>query len=177
MRTTPHPAKAEVVEEVSALISQSKGVVFTEYRGLNMKDLTALRRQLAAVNTEYKVVKNTLYKRAAKPHMDIDFGNILEGPTAYAFLHGDEAAGAKALTDFAKTNKALVIKGAVISGRLYDAAAVAELAKLPSRDVLVAQVVGGIQAPISGFVNTLQGILRDFVYTVQAVADKKAEAA
>lgn len=174
MRAQPNPQKVAQVEQIRRWLSESKGVVFTEYRGLNVSQLTQLRRKLRQSQMEYHVVKNTLFRLAAKGLVEDNLDEVLQGPTAVAFFHGDEVATAKALSDAARELRVLTIKGAVLSGKLYSAEAVQQLAKLPPREVLLAQVLGGLQSPLTGLVGTLQGILRDFVYTVQAIADKKS---
>jgi len=174
VRAQPKPQKVAQVEQIRRWLSASKGVIFTDYRGLNVAQITQLRRQLRQSQTEYHVVKNTLFRLAAQGLIEDNLSDILQGPTAVAFIHGDEAAAAKAVSDAARELRVLTIKGAVLGGRLYSAEAVQQLAKLPPREVLIAQVLGGLQAPITGLVGTLQGILRDFVYTVQAIADKKS---
>ena len=174
MRAKPNPQKVAQAEQLRQWLSASKGVIFTDYRGLNVSQITQLRKQLRQNQAEYRVVKNTLFKIAAQGLVSDNLDDILQGPTAAAFIHGDEAATAKAISDAIRELRVLTIKGAVLGGRLYSADAVQQLAKLPPREVLIAQVVGGMQAPITGLVGTLQGILRDFVYTVQAIADKKS---
>jgi large subunit ribosomal protein L10 len=174
VRAKPSPQKVAQVEQLRQWLSASKGVIFTDYRGLNVSQITQLRKQLRQNQAEYRVVKNTLFRLAAQGLISDNLDDILEGPTAVAFIHGDEAAAAKALSDAARELRVLTVKGAVLGGRRYNAEAVQQLAKLPPREVLVAQVVGGLQSPIAGLVGTLHGILRDFVYTVQAIADKKS---
>lgn len=174
MRAKPNPQKVAQVEQIRQWLSAAKGVIFTDYRGLNVSQITQLRKQLRQNQAEYHVVKNTLFRLAAQGLISDNLDSILEGPTAVAFIHGDEAATAKALSDAIRELRVLTIKGAVLGGKRYDAEAVQQLAKLPPREVLIAQVVGGLQSPITGLVGTLHGILRDFVYTVQAIADKKS---
>ncbi|MCS6950515.1 MAG: 50S ribosomal protein L10 [Armatimonadota bacterium] len=174
MRSGPNPQKVAQVEQLRQWLSTSKGVIFTDYRGLNVSQITQLRRQLRQNQAEYHVVKNTLFRLATKGIIQDNLDDILQGPTAVAFIQGDEAAAAKALSDATRELRVLTIKGAVLGGRVYSAEVVQQLAKLPPREVLIAQVLGGLQAPITGLVGTLQGILRDFVYTIQAIADKKS---
>ncbi len=174
MRATPNPQKVARVEQLRQWLSESKGVILTDYRGLTVKQITQLRRQLRQNQADYHVVKNTLFRLAAQGIVQDNLDDILQGPTAAAFIHGDEVAAAKAISDAIREMRTLSIKGAVLGGKLFDAEQVQQLAKLPPREVLIAQVVGGVQAPITGLVGTLHGILRDFVYTVQAIADKKS---
>lgn len=175
MRSTPRPDKVAEVAQVRALLESSKGVIFTEYKGLTFSQVTMLRAKLRECNAEYHVVKNTLFRRAAEGLISGDLDDVLQGPVATAFMLGDEAACAKALTGLFKELKTLAVRGTVLSGKLYPAETVTTLAKLPSRDVLIAQVIGGIQAPITGAVNTLNGIITGFVTTLQNIADEKSK--
>lgn len=175
MRSTPRPDKVEQVAEVRALLESSKGVIFTEFRGLTFTQVSLLRDKLRECNTEYHVVKNTLFRRASEGLIQDNLDDVLRGPVATAFILGDEAACAKAITGLFKELKSLVVRGTVLSGKLYPAETVTTLAKLPSRDVLIAQVVGGVQAPITGAVNTLNGIITGFVTTLQNIADEKSK--
>jgi large subunit ribosomal protein L10 len=174
VRATPNPQKVAQVQQIRQWLSEAKGVIFTDYRGLNMAQMTQLRKRLRQDQTEYHVVKNTLFRLAAQGLIQDNLDDILQGPTAVAFIRGDEAAAAKAISEAVRELRVLTVKAAVLGGRRFDAEAIQQLAKLPPREVLIAQVVGGLQAPITGLVGTLQGILRDFVYTVQAIADKKS---
>ena len=143
-RADKQAAVAEIAEEFSG----SVGAVLTEYRGLTVKELKDLRRSLGA-NADYAVVKNTLAKIAAK-NVGIDgFDDLLTGPTAIAFIKGDVVEAAKGLRDFAKANPNLVIKGGVYEGKALDAAEVAKLADLESREVLLAKMAGAMTASLS----------------------------
>jgi large subunit ribosomal protein L10 len=170
----PTAEKEQAIQELSDLIGRSKGTILTDYRGFTVAEITELRKRLREQNAEYHVVKNTLFKRALQdgeglhPH--------LEGPTAIAFALEDPVGPAKAILDFIREKKKGEVKAGFIEGRVYSEPQVGELSKLPSRDVLIAQVVGGIQAPLSGLVTTLNGIISDFVYTLQAIVDKQGGA-
>jgi large subunit ribosomal protein L10 len=142
------PDKAAAVAEVVDSFNSSAGAVLTEYRGLTVKQLQDLRRSLGE-NANYAVVKNTLAQIAAK-EVGIDgFDDLLVGPTAIAFINGDVVEAAKGLRDFAKANPALVIKGGVLDGGLLDAAEVAQLADLESREVLMGKLAGAMLASLS----------------------------
>ena len=143
-RADKQAAVAEIAEEFSA----STGAVLTEYRGLTVKELKDLRRSLGA-NANYAVVKNTLAKIAAKESGIDGFEDLLTGPTAIAFIKGDVVEAAKGLRDFAKANPNLVIKGGVYEGKPLDAAEVAKLADLESREVLLAKLAGAMTASLS----------------------------
>ena len=143
-RADKQAAVAEIADEFSA----SVGAVLTEYRGLTVKELKDLRRSLGA-NADYAVVKNTLAKIAAKNVGIEGFDDLLTGPTAIAFIKGDVVEAAKGLRDFAKANPNLVIKGGVYEGKSLDAAEVAKLADLESREVLLAKLAGAMTASLS----------------------------
>lgn len=170
----PKIEKIETVRELVEDIKNSKALLLTDYRGLRVSEVAGLRKKLRPLNTEYKVVKNTLFQRAAEEAGQPGIEVLLEGPTAVAFVHEDPIAPAKALVDYVREHKAMSIKGAYFDGRVYDAAQVQALSKIPPKDVLIAQMVGAIQSPLSGFVGTLQGVLSGLVYTLQSVADKKS---
>src|SRR3954454_20207302 len=135
-RTMARPDKAAAVADLVESFQEASGAVLTEYRGLSVKQLQELRRSLGE-NANYAVVKNTLAKLAAKDAGIEGFDDLLTGPTAIAFIKGDVVEAAKGLRDFAKANPNLVIKGGVYEGKTLDAAEVAKLADLESREVLL----------------------------------------
>ena len=142
------PDKAAAVEELKEAFSASNATVLTEYRGLTVKSIKALRRALGEDAT-YAVAKNTLTQIAAKEAGIEGLDEQLTGPTAIAFINGDVATVAKGLRDFAKDNPLLVIKGGVMDGRVLDANEVKKLADLESREVLLAKLAGAMQANLS----------------------------
>ena len=174
----PNPDKAAVVAEVREKLEASDGALLTEYRGMDVPALAALRKELRAAGGEYKIYKNTLVRIAAREH-DLDLDDLLTGPTAVAFVNakedgsaGDAAAVAKALKEFAKSNENLVLKGGVLDGAVLSADDIKALAELPSRDVLLSQIAGLLQAPLADFVGLLDAVPRDFSYALQALIDK-----
>ena len=171
------PAKVAVVEEMKEKLQASQGVVFVGFTGLTVADVTKLRRKFREGNVEYKVIKNTLTRIAANEVGYEGLAEFLEGPTAMAYSTEDAVAPAKILKEFIKETKteALTVKVGIADGQIIDAAAVDALANLPSRDELIAKIVGSMQAPISGLVNVLQGNIRNMVYVLDAVRAKKAE--
>ena len=171
------PAKAAVVEEMKEKLQSAQGAVFVGFSGLSVADVTKLRRKFREGGVEYKVVKNTLTRIAADELGFNDLDAVLEGPTAIAYSAEDTVAPAKILKDFIKETKteALTVKAGIADGQVIDAAAVEALASLPSREELLAKLVGSMQAPISGLVNVLQGNIRNMVYVFDAVRAKKAE--
>jgi large subunit ribosomal protein L10 len=168
----PRPEKVEVVSEVRQRFADSDAALLTEYRGLNVAAMATLRRTLATSGGEYKVYKNTLVRFAAEAEGIEGAETLLTGPTAIAFVKGDPAAVAKALRDFARTNPALTIKGGVLGTKLLDAKQVGALADLPSRDVLLAQLAGAFQAPLTKLAGLLQALPRNFAYGLKALIDQ-----
>jgi large subunit ribosomal protein L10 len=142
------PDKAAAVAEIVDSFNESAGAVLTEYRGLTVKQLQDLRRALGE-NANYAVVKNTLTKLAAQEAGVEGFDDLLNGPTAIAFINGDLVEAAKGLRDFAKANPALVIKGGFVDGASMDAAEIAKLADLESREVLLGKLAGAMLASLS----------------------------
>jgi len=142
------PSKVSAVAEITNDFKESNAAVLTEYRGLTVAQLKELRVALGQ-DTKFSVVKNTLTAIAAKEAGVEAFNDQLAGPTAIAFIKGDAVAAAKSLTDFAKANKQLVIKTGVFEGKALDAAGVAALAALESRELQLARVAGVLKAPAS----------------------------
>jgi large subunit ribosomal protein L10 len=166
-------AKVKAVEELKDMFGRSRTAILTDYRGLNVAEITELRRKLKEQNVEYKVVKNTLTSIAIKD-FDYNLDEFLEGPTAVAFSYEDPVAPAKVLVEFAKTHKQLEIKAGVVEGKVTGKDVIDELAKMPPKEQLLASAVGAIQSPLYGIVGVLEGTLRNMVYTLQAIQDKKA---
>jgi large subunit ribosomal protein L10 len=171
------PTKKEkeiFVEVVYDKMRSCKSAILADYRGLTVSAVTELRNKLRESNSDLKVAKNTLIKIAVDKIGIEGLDPYLEGPTAIAFGYDDPVAPAKILSEFARTNKDLEIKGGVLEGRVITADGVKGLASLPSREVLLGKVLGGMQAPLYGFANVLQGNIRNFVYVLEAVRKQKA---
>jgi large subunit ribosomal protein L10 len=173
----PRPEKVEVVKEVRQRLADSDAALLTEYRGLNVAALANLRRALAPNGGEYKVYKNTLVRFATQAEGIVGAEALLTGPTAITFVKGDPAAVAKTLRDFARGNPALTIKGGVLGTTLLDAKQVGALADLPSREVVLAQFAGALQAPLTKLAGLLQSLPRNFAYGLKALIDQGGAAA
>jgi large subunit ribosomal protein L10 len=173
----PRPEKVAVVDEVRERLSAAPAAVFTEYRGLKVADLAALRAALRTAGGSYKVYKNTLVRFAARDLGLSALEGMLTGPTAIAFVDGDAAAVARALRDFARTHPHLVVKGALLEGRVLSASETAALADLPPREVLLARLAGALQAPLAQFAGLLAALPRNFAYGLKALIDKGGAAA
>lgn len=169
------PEKAGKVAELKDLLSSSKGAVLVDYCGLTVAEDTELRSKMREAGVKYMVAKNTFIRIAAKEAGVEGLDSYLEHNTAVAFSAEDPVAPAKILNDFSKDHKALEIKAGILDGKVIALDEVRALAELPSRDELLAKLVGSMQAPISGLVNVLQGTIRNFVYTLEAVRQKKEQ--
>jgi len=169
----PTPEKAVVVSEIRSRIEKGKSMVIAEYRGLNVQEVTQLRKVAREAGVEFKVLKNTLTARAANELNISGLDKYLEGPNAFAFGYVDPVAPAKVLAGFAKTHDKLNIKGGLLEGKVINADSVRYLADLPAREVLLANVLRGMQAPITGLVTVLNGSLRNLVNVLDAVRKQK----
>lgn len=167
--------KQEISRDLSARLEKAKSVVFTSFTGLGVKDNEALRVSLNAQDSEYYAAKKTLLKRAlAAANIEGSETAELEGQVAATFGYGDEVAPAKLIAKFIKDNEGKVkFLGGVLEGRYIDAAGITALATLPSKEQLYAQLVGSINAPVSGFVNVLAGNLRSLVRVLSAIQESK----
>lgn len=166
--------KDVIIKELKEKFDESKSAVFTNYHGVNVIEATKLRSRLREAGCEFKVAKNTLTGLAVKQLGLEGLDPYLEGPTAIAFGKEDPVAPAKVLSEFIRETKKMEIKVGILEGKIIDAKAIKELAQLPSREVLLAKVVGGMQAPMYGFAGVLQGTLRSFVYALEAVRKQRA---
>jgi large subunit ribosomal protein L10 len=169
----PRSEKVAVVDEVKQKLSSSSAALLTEYRGLKVGELAELRRTLRKSGGEYKVYKNTLVRFAVRDlGIDIDEAT-LTGPTAITFVEGDAAAVAKALRDYSRTNAHLVLKGGVLGSKALTADETKALADLPSREVLLAQLAGALQAPLTKLAGLLQALPRNMAFGLQALIDAR----
>lgn len=166
-------AKQAVVADIKDKLERSKSVLFLDYRGLTVAEVTELRNKMRAAGVEYCVLKNTMIARAADSLGIVGLESILEGPTAVAFGYEDPVAPAKILVEFAKASKKTNIKGAVLGGKVLDESGAKNLAELPSKEELLAKMLGSLNAPVTGFVMVLSGVLSKFVRTLDAIAQQK----
>ena len=175
----PNAHKELVISDLREIIAQSKGAILTDYRGLTVAEVTNLRKKLRAVDAEYHIVKNTLFKIAVGDQAGADLDTLLSGPTAIAFAKGDVVPTSKAVVDFLTALKKpdIKLKGGYIDGKLYDVASVTALSKLPPKEQIIAQLLGSLQAPASNLVGTLDSILSEFIRTIDAVAQHQGSPA
>lgn len=157
--------KKQIVAEIAEKLEKSKSTIIADYRGLNVKQMNELRKQLREADVDFQVLKNTLTRRAAEKAGVSELNEHLTGPTAVAFSYEDVVAPAKILHGFAKENKELEIKGGMVEGKVVSIDEIKELAELPSYEGLLSMLLSVLQAPI-----------RNFALIVKAVADKDGEA-
>lgn len=170
------PEKVAAVAALKKQMAEAKGVVFTDFRGISVAQDTKLRRKMREAGVEYSVIKNSMASLAAKEAGIEGLDNYLKGPLSMASSDKDPVAPAKILADFSRENRILEIKGGLLTGKTITADEVKALASLPSREVLIARMLGGFQAPITGLVNVLQGNIRNLVYALEAVRKQKESA-
>lgn len=167
-------SKQQIVKELAQKIKEAKAMVFADYRGLTVEQDTEMRNALRKAGVEYKVVKNSLTKLAAKENGLDELTSYFSGPTSVAMSSTDPVAPAKLMAEYAKKYEALELKVGVVEGKIIDIKGINALAELPSREVLIAKVLGGFNAPISGLVNVLNGNIRGLVVALNAIAEQKA---
>ncbi len=166
-------AKKQIVLEIKEKMEQSKGIIFYDYRGLTVEEVTDLRNQFRSAGVEYHVIKNSMLKRAADMLEIQGLDSTLAGPTAVAFGISDPVAPAKVLVEFVKKVKKTEIKAGVLGTKVVDVKGIEALAELPSREQLIAQLAGTLQAPISGLARSLSGIICKLGYALNAVKEQK----
>jgi large subunit ribosomal protein L10 len=164
--------KAALVDELAEQIRSAEAIFAVDYRGISVSQAAELRNRLRGAETRFRVVKNSLTERASDKAGADPLKAMLEGPTALAFVTGDAAVAAKALSDASRTLGTLEFKGGLMDGATLTADDVRSIARLPSRDVLQAQLVGTIAAPLSGLVRTLNALIAGVAVQLQQIADK-----
>jgi len=169
----PTEAKAQDVEALRERWSGVSTAILTDYRGLTVQQLSDLRRQLKAASAEYRVVKNRLARLAIQDSPMAALAPHLVGPTGMAWTRQDPVLLARMLQGFARNVPALSVKAGFVEGQVVPAEGVRSLADLPSREVLLGQVVGGLQAPLAGLIGTLEGLLRSLLIALEQVRAKK----
>lgn len=166
--------KQQIVNELSEKLKNSVSGVLVDYKGTTVDKDTKLRAELRKAGVYYSVKKNTIIRLAAKQAGLEGLDEVLSGTTAIALSENDMIAPAKILAKFADDNDKFAVKAGFIEGKTVDAKQIHDLAKLPSKEVLVAKFLGGMKAPINGFVNVLNGNLRGLVVALNAIAEKKS---
>lgn len=166
-------AKQALVDEIKEKIQGAHSIVLLNNNGINVEDVTALRAKYRQANVDYKVYKNTMLRRAFQELGYDGLDEVLKGPSAVAFGMEDPASAAKISSEFVKDHDSLEIKSGIVDGRVIGVEEVEALAKLPTKEVLIAQVLGGLNAPIQGLANVLTGNLRGLAIVLQRIAEKQ----
>ncbi len=167
------PEKETAVEEIAKILQKAKGVFLTDFEGLNVEMMEKLRQKCREASVSYRVVKNTLTRMAAKKAGWDELVSYLEGPSAIAYSFDDPSAPARVVSEFAKKAEKPKIKVSLFEGVFYGPEKIEEIASLPPKDVLLARIVGGFNAPIQGMVAGLHNLLQKFVMTLDAVKNAK----
>jgi large subunit ribosomal protein L10 len=170
----PRPEKQEAVEKLKGKFSGAKGIILADFTGLTVEEANELRRKCRDAQVEYLVVKNTLARIAARQADIAELEEHFRGPVAVALSREDSVAPARVLAEFRRTVQKPTFRAGYVEGRLFSAEEVRRIAALPSREGLLAQVIGALQAPMGQIVWTLEGVLRNLVSVLEQ-ASKKAE--
>lgn len=165
--------KQQVVESIKQKLEEATLVICTDYRGLNVEQVNDLRNKLRVPGVEYRVLKNTMFRFALQQLGYEDIAGQINGPNAVVFSNDDPVGPAQTISNFAKTNKQLEIKLGILDGKILKPEAVNALAQLPSREVLLGQVVGTMQAPITAFVRVLNANLTGLVRALDGIREQK----
>ncbi len=168
--------KIEIVTQLHEDLKKSKIVIVTDYKGLDVAAVTKLRSQLTKENIDYRVIKNTLLRRASENTSVAVLNDMFKGPSAVAISYDDPVSSAKILTKFSEENNKLEIKGGVLDGKVLDANGIKALSSLPSRDVLLSQVLSAMNAVPTGIVQLLAAVPRNMMNVLNAIKEKKEAA-
>jgi len=169
-------AKIELVEELAGILREARSVILNDFTGLDVADISELRRRCRESGVIYRVIKNTLARRSFEDLGVTGMGDLLEGPTAIAVSDTDEVTAAQVLKKFADEYELPKFKGGYVAGRILGFEETVRLASLPGREVLLGQAVSTFQAPLRGLVTVLNASLRDLAGVLDAIREKKAEA-
>ncbi|UCG61554.1 MAG: 50S ribosomal protein L10 [Candidatus Zixiibacteriota bacterium] len=169
----PKPEKIEAVAEIKKFFDSAGSFFVTDYQGLNVSDMTVLRRKLRESKVKYLIAKNTLFKLAAHDAGVKEIDEHFLGPTAVAFTSEDPAVAAKILNDSFKDKELPRMKVFVLDNRVYESTEIKRLADLPPRDILLSQMVAAVESPFSCLVASLDGFFRELVGSIEALAEKK----
>ncbi len=169
--------KEKTVDDLKEKLSLTRSLILTDFRGLNVEDLSRLRRDLRKGGAEYRITKNTLIRMAARESGYEAIVDYLKGPTGLIFSYQDPISPAKVLHEFLQKSDKPKIKTIWLEGKLFGENQLKRLATLPSKEVVLTQIVGSLNAPMVNFVGTLQGMLRNLVGVIDAIKETRTQAA
>ncbi len=167
------PEKEAIVKEVAEILQNAKSVFVTDFEGLNVEQMNQFRRKCRDASVEYRVIKNTLARLAAQKVGRDEMVEYFQGPSAIAYSFDDPSAPARIITEFAKKAEKPAIKMSIYEGHFYGPEKVKQIASLPSKDVLIGQVVATLNCPINNFVGSLRALIQKFVLTLDSVREAK----
>ena len=170
----PNASNLAMMESIKSDLGNAQAMWVVDYRGLTVKEVEGLRSQVREAGAYMKVYKNTIMRIALKELDMADLDEVLEGPSAFVFCENDPAAAAKTLTEFAKGNQNLEVKGGMMDNAFVSAEQVAAIASLPSKEQLLAQIAGAISGVARGLATTISGVPRGLALGIKAVSDQKA---
>lgn len=168
--------KKEIVKKLSEKIGKAKSIILADYRGVTVEEDTKLRSKLRKENVEYGVVKNTFLRLAVRENGLEELEQYLHGPTSVAISYDDPVAPAKVLAGYSKENDKFQVKAGILEGKVIGADKIKELASLPSREVLISRMLGGMKSPMYGLANVLNANIRGLVIALNAIAEKQKAA-
>ena len=168
--------KGQALDEMTKLFESSKVVVLTDYKGIKVEDVTALRRQVRGAKGRFKVIKNTLSRKVFKDDKYAGFRKLLKGSSALAFGQDDPVELVKTITEFTKTNKQLTVRAGLVDGQILTAEQLAVLATLPSRPVLLAQLMGWLNGPMGNFLGILDAQMGNFLGLLKGLEEDRQKA-
>ncbi len=167
--------KAEIIDEIKEVIDNSSAVYLTDYSGVNVADISEIRNQFRKEGVQYKVYKNTLFKRALKESGKFEkLADHLEGMTGFAFASENPVAPAKIIKKYFDTSQKLALKACYIETNYYDGSKLNQLATLPTKTELIASILGSLNAPASGIVGVINAVVRDLVSVVDQISKREA---
>ncbi len=169
--------KEKTVDDLKEKLASTRSLILTDFRGLNVEDLSRLRRDLKKGGAEYRITKNTLIRMAARESGYEAIVDYLKGPTGLVFSYQDPISPAKVLHEFLQKSDKPKIKTIWLEGKLFGGNQLKRLATLPSKEVVLTQIVGSLNAPMANFVGTLQGMLRNLVGVIDAIKETRTQAA
>ncbi len=168
--------KQQEIDGLKDRFVKSQSVILADYCGLTVNQMQDVRTKLRAASVEFRVAKNTLAKRAIKDTDSEPLSDVLSGPTAFAFSYDDPVAGARLLSELVEDHEAFEIKGGILGDKLLSIADILALAKLPTKEVLLSQLLSVMNGPMTGFVTVLNGNQRNLVQVLSAIKDSKEDA-
>lgn len=169
----PKPEKVEAVARISEKLTQARGIYFTHYLGLNVGEITELRRRFFSEGVEYEVVKNTLARRSAEKAGFNGLEDVFKGPTAIAFSYDDPASPAKILMDFKESHDRPELKALIFEGEVVDKDLFTRIARMPSRERMLTKILGQLSAPMTRLAMDLKGAMAKLVNTLNQIKESK----